>query len=58
MRISLIVALLATIVSGFVYAQADNEVICKSLINPDNVKVFEGKHCPFGWAKVNPAEDE
>ncbi len=53
MKLQLIATFLAVTISGLAYAQADNEVICKSIVNAENVKVFEAQACPFGWVTIN-----
>ena len=52
MRTKVIAAVVSLVLSALAFAQAENEIICKSISNPTNVKVFEGDACPFGWVKV------
>ena len=56
MKPKIITVVLALITSSFAFAQAENEVICKSISNPTNIQVFEGEACPFGWVSTDDAE--
>lgn len=53
LRKILVSVALLTAVAAHSNGQTTEVVVCKSLVNPDNVRVFEGEHCPFGWTETD-----
>lgn len=58
MRIVPVLVSLFLMIPSFSMAQAENEVICRSLVEPTNIKTFEDETCPFGWVEVHTESDE